>query len=100
MALAFDNITFDITDINDVELEISLDNDVALTADEIDEALSFDGTDDVNVIYNGTKNYVELRNKPQINQVTLQGNVTPDELGIPGEPLSNIEIEELINSFI
>ena len=30
----------------------------------------------------GTKNYNALDNKPQINGVTLEGNKTPQELGI------------------
>lgn len=42
--------------------------------------------------------YVDARNKPQINGVTLVGNKTNDEIGIM--PLTNIEINEILNNFI
>lgn len=54
----------------------------------------------------GTADYEELENKPSINSVELVGNKTLDELNIqqkgdyPQEALSNVEIEEIINSCV
>ncbi len=42
--------------------------------------------------------YVPLVNKPKINDVTLQGNKTFEDLG--AESLSNIDIENIINSIV
>lgn len=52
-----------------------------------------------------TNDYNRLINKPQINSVELIGNKSLDELDIqvkgdyPDMPLSNNEIEELLNNF-
>lgn len=52
-----------------------------------------------------TNDYNRLVNKPQINSVELIGNKSLDELDIqvkgdyPDMPLSNNEIEELLNNF-
>lgn len=43
-------------------------------------------------------NYAGLINKPQINDVTLQGNKTFEDLG--AESLTNIDIENIINSIV
>lgn len=45
-----------------------------------------------------TTNYERLINLPQVNDVTLIGNKSFSDLGI--ETLTNLEIEELINSQI
>ena len=42
------------------------------------------------------KDYNILENKPSINGRTLQGNIQSDDLEI-GVPLTNQEIEDLIN---
>ena len=53
-----------------------------------------------------TNDYNRLVNKPQINSVELIGNKSLDELDIqvkgdyPDMPLSNNEIEELLNNFV
>lgn len=53
-----------------------------------------------------TNDYNRLINKPQINSVELIGNKSLDELDIqvkgdyPDMPLSNNEIEELLNNFV
>lgn len=43
----------------------------------------------------GTNDYEALINKPQINDVTLTGNKTFEELGL--RPATNTEIAEIIN---
>ena len=53
----------------------------------------------------GTKDYNRLDNKPRINDVLLKNNKTLGELGIqpagnyPEQALTNLEIENLIQSF-
>lgn len=42
--------------------------------------------------------YATLSNKPQINDVTLQGNKSFEDLGALS--LTNIEIENIINSIV
>ena len=44
----------------------------------------------------GTTDYEQLINKPQIEGVELQGNKTLQDLSI--QALTNLELEELINS--
>lgn len=53
-------------------------------------------------IAGGTNNYNNLNNKPKINNVELVGNKTSKDLKIQDEmeSLTNIDIEEIINSFI
>ena len=46
----------------------------------------------------GTKDYNRLNNKPQINDVELIGNKSFEDLGV--ESLTNIEIENIINSIV
>ncbi len=46
----------------------------------------------------GTTNYADLTDKPKVNDVTLQGNKTFEDLG--AEPLTNIDIERIINSIV
>ena len=54
----------------------------------------------------GTDDYEDLNNKPQVNSVELVGNKTLDDLGIQpegeyaDEPLTNMEIEAILNSFV
>ena len=57
-----------------------IDKDGTTTADV------FDGTD-------GTTNYNDMTNKPQIEGVTLSGNKTYDQLNL--QRLTNSEIEEV-----
>lgn len=42
----------------------------------------------------GTNDYEELKNKPKINEVELEGNKSFEELGIT--PLTNMEILAII----
>lgn len=44
----------------------------------------------------GVADYEKLKNKPSINDVTLEGNKTIEEIGI--ESISNFEIEEIFNN--
>lgn len=46
----------------------------------------------------GTKDYNKLNNKPQINDVELIGNKSFEDFG--AESLTNIEIENIINSIV
>lgn len=50
----------------------------------------------------GTDNYNYLNNKPKINDVELKGNKTSKQLGLQEEmeSLTNLEIEEILNSFV
>lgn len=50
----------------------------------------------------GTNNYNNLNNKPKINNVELVGNKTSKDLKIQDEmeSLTNMEIEEILNSFV
>lgn len=50
----------------------------------------------------GTSDYNKLNNKPQINNVILQDNKTAKQLGLQEEmeSLTNLEIEEILNSFV
>lgn len=50
----------------------------------------------------GTDNYNYLNNKPQINNIELKGNKTSRQLGLQEEmdSLTNMEIEEILNSFV
>ena len=43
----------------------------------------------------GVSNYEQLTNKPAINDVTLSGNKTIEDLGV--RELTNLEIAEIIN---
>lgn len=43
----------------------------------------------------GEKNYDNLENKPQINNVTLQGNKSLNDIGV--QTLTNVEIEEILD---
>ena len=62
-----------------------------------DEPLSIEIKDPVPVF--GTRDYVELINKPQINGVELVGNKTSKQLNIQETTaLSNIQIEQIIQS--
>lgn len=48
--------------------------------------------------YTETKNYEDLTNKPQINEVELMGNKSFEDLG--SSKLTNIEIDNIINSIV
>lgn len=50
----------------------------------------------------GTSNYNNLENKPKINNVELKDNKTSKQLGLQEEmdSLTNVEIEEILNSFV
>ena len=50
----------------------------------------------------GTNNYNYLNNKPKINDIELKGNKTTKQLGLQEEieRLTNMEIEEILNSFV
>lgn len=49
-------------------------------------------------ILEGTTNYLELLNKPQINGITLEGNKSSEDIGI--EEISNTELEALLSAQI
>ena len=50
----------------------------------------------------GTSNYNNLTNKPKINNVELLGNKNSKDLKLQDEmdSLTNLEIEEILNSFV
>ena len=52
--------------------------------------------------FGGTDNYNYLNNKPKINDVELRENKTAKQLGLQEEmeSLTNMEIEEILNSFV
>lgn len=74
----------------DIDIEIdnesSIDTDIQTSDGEIDT--------DIELSANGTNDYNDLTNKPQINGVELTGNKTPEDLDIL--PLTNAEIDELL----
>lgn len=53
-------------------------------------------------IAGGTNNYNNLNNKPRINNVELVGNKTSKDLKLQNEmeSLTNMDIEEILNSFV
>lgn len=55
----------------------------APTTNDANKFLKADGTWDTAGGGGGTGDYAELTNKPSINNVTLNGNKTPAELGLP-----------------
>lgn len=65
--------------------------------DSSDMKLKF-GVDVRPVITQGTTDYNELDNKPQVNGVTLIGNKTNEQLNI--NAISNTEIEEILKLFV
>lgn len=50
----------------------------------------------------GTDDYNNLKNRPKINNVELVGNKTSKDLRIQDEmeSLTNMDIEEILNSFV
>lgn len=68
-------------DTDDVELDLQLDTD--------DTELTF-AMDNV-IPVGGVEDYEKLKNKPQINGVTLIGNKTTEELKIETEETEEIE---------
>lgn len=74
----------------DIDIEIdnesSIDTDIQTSDGEIET--------DIELSTNGTNDYNDLANKPQINGVELTGNKTPEDLDIL--PLTNAEIDELL----
>ena len=89
-----------------------IENEILVEIEDTDELVAEINTDneiigEVNISSGGgTSNYELLFNKPQINNVELIKNKTLDDLGIqpkgeyPNQPLTNIEIENLINKFV
>lgn len=84
-------------------IEINLD-------DEVEDILVTEDTEDLEInsndaFYRGTVNYNKLKNKPQINNVTLQDNKTLDELGIQEKGnyadsrITNTEIEYIFRDW-
>lgn len=61
----------------------------------------FDGSD--NLVIHTEGDYQTLKNKPQINGVTLEGNKSSDEIGVqkageyPDSPIPNAQIDEIID---
>lgn len=66
-----------------------------LTFSDAPEMQAVFGTEIRPVISRGTDDYALLKNKPSINGVELTGNKTDEEIGI--EPISNVELEKLLN---
>lgn len=65
-------------------------DDIAKIQKDLDDYIS-SGGDGV-----GTDDYLELINKPSINNVTLENNKSFEELGMV--PLSNLEIMEILKN--
>lgn len=80
-------------------MNIDFDNNTNIDVNIADTG-SVDFTMDGQI--SGTTDYEKLINKPQINEVTLLGNKTADDLHLQEEMdyLTNMEIEELLNSFV
>lgn len=83
-----------------MELDDELENnDIEVTLD--DNAIELEMVNDVVVVEGGTKDYNLLINKPSINNITLTGNLSLEDLNIqeegdyPEETISNSEIEEI-----
>lgn len=70
---------------------------VVIESNDIEEIVTFEeGT------IGGTFNYNYSTNKPRINDVELRDNKTAKQLGLQEEmeSLTNLEIEEILNSFV
>lgn len=79
-----EDMILELGDDDDIDLELGDDGDM-----ELNDGLPY---------YNMTTDYWDLKNKPQINGVTLIGNKTSEELNIiQTVPLTNLQIEELFN---
>lgn len=82
------------------------DVNIPLNAEDIEQAIftfspaseSILGVGSENITVRNVSDYEELDNLPQINDVTLIGNRSFEELG--AESLSNLEIESIINSVV
>ena len=61
------------------EIEINLDDDILELEIDDNDTLEI-GLENSDVIYEN--NYNQLENKPQINNITLEGNKTLEDLGI------------------
>lgn len=70
---------------------------VVIESDDIEEIVTFEEG-----VTGGTDNYNYLSNKPKINNVELRDNKTAKQLGLQEEmeSLTNMEIEEILNSFV
>lgn len=74
-----------------------------MTEEEIINILEEDSEQDISieeekVTITSPTSYDQLEDKPKINDVELKGNKTFEDLG--AESLTNIEIEEIINSVV
>lgn len=74
-----------------------------MAEEEIIDILEEDSEEDVSVedeqiTISYPTSYNQLNDKPKINDVELKGNKTFEDLG--AESLTNIEIEEIINSVV
>lgn len=76
------------------DIEIDLDNDM------IDIEL-----ENSNTIHIGSTNYEKLKNKPQINNIMLTGNLTNEQLNLQekgdyaNSKLTNAELEKIFNDW-
>ena len=70
---------------------------IVIENDDIEEIVTFEEG-----ATGGTDNYNYLTNKPKINDVELRDNKTAKQLGLQEEmeSLTNMEIEEILNSFV
>ena len=70
---------------------------VLIESDNIEEIITMEES-----AIGGTDNYNYLNNKPKINDVELRDNKTAKDLGLQEEmeSLTNMEIEEILNSFV
>lgn len=70
--------------------------DVDITDDDIETSVAIDGSEVLALteLYPGA-DYEPLLNKPQINDVTLLGNISLEDLGISA--LSSQDIDDVIN---
>lgn len=74
------------------------ENDEIIVEEEDNTEIEMSGD---NVIYKTTGDYEELKNKPSINDVTLEGNKTSEQLNLqekgnyPNRRVTNLEIDSI-----
>lgn len=77
------------------EFEILIENEGLLDIEMIHDEENFDIKIANDTIVTTNKDYNKLINKPLINNVTLEGNKTLEELEIPNSRVTNLEIDSL-----
>lgn len=77
------------------EFEILIEDEGLLDIEMIPDEENFDIKIANDTIVTTNKDYNKLINKPSINNVTLEGNKTLEELEIPNSRVTNLEIDSL-----